>query len=128
MAHTEERTIKAGTKILVGRPANPLPKEFVQSVAQLVARFPTILEAHLPMMHFVDSGQEPAQVLVLVFASGSDVQGTLREIYLGLQGIVPDQKFLDVIPMFRGHDFVNLVRNANCMIHTTGKKPWWQFW
>lgn len=56
--------IPAGSEILFGAPARPLPADVRGRIATGLGSISGILEAHLPMCHIPATMPEPAQVLI----------------------------------------------------------------
>jgi len=126
----------AGSQVLLGAPAQPMPKSISDAIAQLVSAVDAVTEAHLPQCFVVDVMEKPAQILVVLIAPGSNAESVFHEIGEGLRGILSDGEFLDVWPVQSGNSMLSDVRGAGCEIYasTTGKsnsdgrKPWWRFW
>ncbi|MFM7738031.1 MAG: enhanced serine sensitivity protein SseB C-terminal domain-containing protein [Planctomycetota bacterium] len=121
--------VPSGTKMLLGAPSKPMPRERSEALAQLASTTSGILEAHLPQMFAIGVMQEPAQVLVVCIAHSADQELVLSAIGHGLSKILPPDFHLDVWPVAPGSDMLADVRGVGCMIaQNSRKRPWWKLW
>ena len=127
--------ISAGSQVMIGAPAVPLPREISAAIAERVATIEGIDEAHLPQCFVAGTMEQPAQVLVLSIASRADIEAVMQQVGEKLHGILPAGGPLDIWPLQPPHPLLDEVRNAGCQIHppggtggTGGGKPWWKFW
>ena len=126
----EEQTIKAGTQILIGAPAEPMPRAQSAAVADMLSKIDSVTEAHLPQCFMPGAMSEPAQVLVLVHKRGVDVETLMHEVGCQLGQMLPEGQRLDVWPVPEGSAVLRDVRAAGCSILAAraAAKPWWRFW
>ena len=121
--------LPAGTNVLLGSPATPMPREMSAAVAGLVASVPGILEAHLRQCFAVGVMDAPAQILVLSVPPDADVETMVNSIVRGLSRIIPAGEHLDILPMSPSDPMLSSVRDAHCQIFTAMQpRPWWKFW
>ena len=121
--------VPGGTKVVLGSPAVPPPREKVEALERLVASTPGILEAHLPQCFAVSVMAAPAQVFVLSVPLDADVEAIVESIGRGLSRIIPAGEHLDIWPMSPGDPMLNSVQNARSQIFPSIKtRPWWKFW
>jgi hypothetical protein len=118
--------IKAGTLMVFGAPAKPMPDFMADAIAQVVAQVPGIIEAHLPQC-FVEGDPEARQVLVIVVRSRHEIPQIAGALLGKLQHVLPPGEFIDVLP-FKAGSVPSGVRQAGCQIFADGKKPWWKVW
>jgi len=113
--------IPEGAKIYLG--AKPLDEALVLRIAELVASFPTVLEAHLPQCWVENVMPNPAQILVLVLASDEGASEITDAVGHGLLRFLPESSHLDLWPLSINHDLIPAVRKAGCGILGHGGKP-----
>src|SRR5436190_1867859 len=92
-------TISAGSAILLGRPAKPMPQTLSDAIGTMVRGVTGIREAYLPHCVVKSVVEPPAQVLVVVLDDGADRQSVLDTVALGLTRVLPEGQHLDVLPM-----------------------------
>ena len=126
----EEQTIEAGTQILIGAPAEPMPRAQTAAMADMLSQIGGVREAHLPQCFMPGAMSEPAQVLVLVLRRGTDVETLMHEVGCQLGQMLPEGQRLDVWPVPEGSPVLRDVRAAGCSIlgARAGARPWWRFW
>jgi hypothetical protein len=126
----EEQTIEAGTQILIGAPAAPMPSAQSAAIADLLSKTGGVLEAHLPQVFVPGAMREAAQVLVLVLRRGTDADGLMRELGCHLGQMLPEGQRLDVWPVAEGSPVLRDVRAVGCRILGAPPRggPWWKFW
>ena len=123
-----ERTIKAGTTIIFGAPANPMPEIMRDGIAQVVGQVPGVIEAHLPQC-FIEGDTDARQVLVISVRSRKEVPHVAEELMGKLKLLFAPGQFIDIIPYVGAPP--ESVREARCQIFvssTLEQKPWWRFW
>jgi len=124
----EAQTIKAGTQILIGAPAQPMPRAQSAAVADMLSRL-GVAEAHLPLCFVPGAMAEASQVLVVVVAAGADADALMGEIGCRLGQLLPEGERLDVWPVAEGGGMLRDVRAAGCRILGAERaRPWWKFW
>jgi hypothetical protein len=125
----EPHNVKAGSQILIGAPAVPMPLERSTAIGRLVASVPEVVEAHLPQCYIAGQMPKPGQLLFVVFAKEIS-HSAIQTIGAGLPSIVPPGEFLDMMPITLANSLLETVRGANCQIYARAAKktPWWQFW
>jgi hypothetical protein len=124
-------TISAGSAILLGRPAKPMPSPLSDAIGAMVRGIIGIREAYLPQCFVKSVVEPPAQVLVVVLDDGADRQSVLDAVGLGLTRVLPQGRHLDVLPMSSSDGLLSTVRGTRMHIHCTPPpepKPWWRFW
>jgi hypothetical protein len=129
--------IPAGSKVLIGAPATPMPREVSASIAQAIASVPGISEAHLPQC-FIPSVMGPAQILVIVLAAGCNREQTLADLGVALAIALPAGQPIDVWPISPDHELMADIRWTRCGIFprdefeageaASARKSWWRFW
>jgi hypothetical protein len=126
----EAREIEAGTQILIGAPARPMPSAQSAAIADMLAKVPGVVEAHLPQVYAPGAIDEPAQVLVVVLRPGADAEATLHEINCDLARLLTEDSRLDILPVASDSGMLRDVRAVGCQIlgEQRGAKPWWRFW
>lgn len=126
----EEQTIEAGTQILIGAPAVPMPRAQSAAVADMLSKVGGVTEAHLPQCFMPGAMTEPAQVLVLVLRRGTNIETLMHEVGCQLGQMLPEGQRLDVWPVPEGSAVLRDVRAAGCSILGAGPRPrpWWRFW
>ena len=121
-----ERVIKAGTTIIWGAPAKPMPEVMKDAISQVVAQVPGIIEAHLPQC-FIQGEKEARQVLVVGVQTRSEIPRIAQALMGKLQLVFPPGQFIDILP-FESGSVPAQVRQAGCQIFAGEKKSWWQLW
>ena len=126
----EEQTIKAGTQILIGAPADPMPRAQTAAMADMLSRLGGVREAHLPQCFMPGAMEGAAQVLVLVIERGTNVETLMHEVGCRLGQMLPEGQRLDVWPVVEGSSVLRDVRAAGCQILGAQARPapWWKFW
>ncbi|HEX8162689.1 MAG TPA: enhanced serine sensitivity protein SseB C-terminal domain-containing protein [Pyrinomonadaceae bacterium] len=126
----EAREIEAGTQILIGAPARPMPSAQSAAIAAVLAKVPGVVEAHLPQVYAPGAMTEPAQVLVVVLGPGADADATLDAINCDLARLLTEDSRLDIFPVASDSGILKDVRAVGCRIlgEARGPKPWWRFW
>jgi hypothetical protein len=126
----ESRELEAGTQILIGAPARPMPSAQSAAIAGMLAKVPGVVEAHLPQVYAPGAMDEPAQVLVVVLGRGVDMEATLHAINCDLARLLTEDSRLDIFPVASDSGILKDVRAVGCQIlgeqHVA--KPWWKFW
>jgi hypothetical protein len=130
-------SIPAGSRVMIGAPATPMPREVSASIAQAVASVPGVLEAHLPQC-FVPDVVGPAQILVVVLETGADREQALKDLAAALRIALPAGHGIDVWPLSLADELLADVRWARCAIFpqdefearasAPARRRWWQFW
>jgi hypothetical protein len=122
-------TIPVGSKVFLGAPAKPMPRERSDAIAELVASIKGVTEAHLPQCFAIGAMTGPAQVLAIVIDPRANEGEILSSIANGLSRILPSGEHLDVWPLRSGSAMHRDVQGTRCSIHLTERKrPWWKFW
>lgn len=126
----EEQTIEAGTQILIGAPAEPMPRAQSAAIADMLSKIGGVTEAHLPQCFMPGAMSEPAQVLVLVLRRGAEVEALMHEVGCQLGQMLPEGQRLDVWPVPEGGAVLRDVRAAGCAILGAKARAasWWKFW
>ena len=126
----EAQTIKAGTQILIGAPAEPMPRAQSAAVADMLAGL-GFEEAHLPQIYVPGAMERAGQVLVVLIKPGADVDALMHEVGCRLSQLLPGGERLDVWPLTEDNGALGDVRAAGCQIlgpPPHARKPWWRFW
>ena len=121
-----ERQVKAGTSMYFGAPAKPMPETMSDSISQVVAQVPGIVEAHLPQC-FIEGDKEARQVLVVGVQARAEIPRIAEELMGKLKLLFPPGQFIDILP-FESGAVPPGVREAGCQIFGSEKKPWWKVW
>jgi hypothetical protein len=126
----EAREIEAGTQILIGAPAQPMPSAQSAAIAAMLAKVPGVVEAHLPQVYAPGAMTEPAQVLVVVLRPGADADATLQAINCDLARLLTEDSRLDIFPVASDSGILKDVRAVGCRILGDAhvEKSWWKFW
>jgi len=124
----EEQTIEAGTQILIGAPAEPMPRAQSAAVADMLAGL-GFAEAHLPQIFVPGAMERAGQVLVVLIEPGADVDALMHEVGCRLAQLLPEGERLDVWPLSETSGALRDVRATGCQIlGPPARKPWWRFW
>jgi hypothetical protein len=110
----EQRVIKAGTTLTFGKPADPMPRQIADRIAEAVAGIPGIVEAHLPLCH-VEGDDKPRQILVICVTSLTRVAEIMETLEPRLQLIIPPGEFMDTLPYEMGA-MPACIRDVDCQI------------
>ena len=124
----EAQTIKAGTQMLIGAPAEPMPRAQSAAVADMLAGL-GFEEAHLPQIFVPGAMERAGQVLVVLIRPGADVDASMHEIGCRLARLLPEGERLDVWPLAEDSGALRDVRAAGCQIlgpPPRARKPWWR--
>ncbi|MFL6228319.1 MAG: enhanced serine sensitivity protein SseB C-terminal domain-containing protein [Pyrinomonadaceae bacterium] len=126
----ETREIEAGTQILIAAPAHPMPAAQSAAIADMLAKVAGVEEAHLPYCFVPGAMSDPAQVLVLVLARGTQVEEVLHAVNCHLAQLLTEDSRLDIFPLTRESGMLKSVRAVGCQIlgAKPNEKPWWKFW
>jgi hypothetical protein len=126
----ESRELEAGTQILIGAPARPMPSAQSAAIADMLAKVPGVVEAHLPQVYAPGVMNEPAQVLVVVLRPGVDTEATLHAINCDLARLLTEDSHLDIFPVASDSGILRDVRAVGCRIlgEAHVEKAWWKFW
>lgn len=112
----ESREIEAGTRILIGAPASPMPRAQSAAIADVLAKVAGVVEAHLPQVFAPGAMREPAQVLVVVTSPETDAEALMHDITCRLAQLLTEDSRLDVFPVASDSGILRDVRAANCQI------------
>lgn len=126
----EAQTIKAGTQILIGAPAEPMPRAQSAAVADMLAAL-GVEEAHLPQIYVPGAMEHAAQALVVLVKPGADVDALMHEVGCRLAQLLPEGERLDVWPLAEDSGALSDVRATGCRIlgpPPRARRPWWRFW
>lgn len=126
----EGREIEAGTQVLIAAPADPMPAAQRAAIADALSKISSVVEAHLPVLFVPGVTAETAQVLVVVFKRGANVEALMREINFHLARLLTEDSRLDVFPLAEGSEMIGSVRTVGCQLLGArgGARPWWKFW
>src|SRR5437870_4524678 len=109
--HMDPHAVKAGSQMLIGAPAIPMPAERSAAIGRLIASVPEIVEAHLPQCYIAGHTPKSAQVLFVVFPK-TILHSAMQKIGAGLTTILPAGEFLDMLPITLTSDLLETVRGA----------------
>ena len=127
----EAQTIQAGTQVLIGAPAEPMPRAQSAAVADMLAGL-GFEEAHLPQIYAPGAMERAAQVLVVLIKPNADVDALMHEVGCRLAQLLPEGERLDVWPLTADSGALSDVRATGCQIlgppPRAREKPWWRFW
>ena len=126
----EAQTIKAGTQILIGAPAEPMPQAQSAAVSDMLSAL-GIEEAHLPQIYVPGAMERAGQVLVVLVKPDADVDALMHEVGCRLAQLLPEGERLDVWPLTEESGALRDVRAVGCRIlgpPPRDRKPWWRFW
>jgi|SRR6185369_2513449 len=123
--------VPAGTRVLLGAPAKPMPLALSNAIADLVRSIAGVHEAYLPQCFIMDAMEAPCQVLVLVLDGTADRRCVLEQVGEGLERVLPRGMHLDIWPMVGASELLTTVRGTRTHIHIhcqppPAKKPWWK--
>jgi hypothetical protein len=126
----EAREIGAGTQVMIGAPARPMPRAQQAAIAGALAKVEGIVEAHLPEIYVPGAMDEAAQVLVVVLDARASVEETMHAITCSLAQLLTEDSRLDIFPLTSDSGMLTGVRAAGCQIlgATRDAKSWWKFW
>ena len=125
----EEQTIRAGTQILIGAPAEPMPRAQSAAVADMLAGL-GFTEAHLPQVYAPGAMERAGQALVVLVKPDADVDALMHEVGCRLAQLLPEGERLDVWPLAEDSGALADVRAVGCRIlgPPPARKPWWRIW
>ena len=121
-----QRSLKTGTKLFFGAPANPMPEKVAKAIGEVVAQVPGIREAYLPQC-FIEGDQEARQILVVGVNRRSQIPDILDDLLGKITSVLPEGKTIDVLP-FKSSAMPHGARVRECKIYENKIKPWWRFW
>src|SRR5918998_800070 len=123
----EAQTLEAGTQILIGAPAEPMPRAQSAAVADMLAGL-GFDEAHLPQIFVPGAMERAGQVLVVLIKPGADVDALMHEVGCRLAQLLPEGERLDVWPLAEDSGALSDVRAVGCQIlgAPRARKPWWR--
>jgi len=117
-------------EVLIGQPAKPA-RTLARSLAELLAAFPEVQEAHFPQCFAPGKMTSPAQVLMIVFSGPREAEETMPRIQEGIVRLLPTGAILDTWPITLPGEFLESVRGARCRIlgragsgKATAEDPW----
>lgn len=120
-----EKTVwPAGTKVLIGAPANPLPAAITSGITQLTGAVDGILEAHLPHCFAEGVMEAAAQVLIVVVGNQAATESIAAQLSDGLASIIPAGDYLDVKYMTPDDPLLAAVRSAGCQLPSAMDDYW----
>lgn len=120
------RRFAAGTTLLFGVPANPMPEVMADAIGQVVAQTPGICEAYLPQC-YIQGDESARQVLVLGIDEPARIQSIMETLIGKMRLVLPELQFIDIMP-FTTSSLPPGARVARCKIFEAHRKPWWRFW
>jgi hypothetical protein len=109
--------IPAGTKMLIGPPAKPMPSERREGIRRAVTGIPGIAEAHLPHCYAKGFVDPPAQILVLVLATEAEDSIVVSEVERRLATFLAAGISLDIFPLHDNASVLPSIRSAGCMLN-----------
>lgn len=121
--------IPAGSAVLLGRPARPMPPVLADAIGRFVCEIEGVREAYLPQCYVAGVVEPPAQILVLVADTTTNHEALLDAVGLGLKRLLPQEMNLDVWLMVDQNKLLSKVRDTRTHIHCTPpppKKSWWR--
>jgi hypothetical protein len=126
-----ERQVPAGSTMLFGVPANPMPEIMADAIGQVVSQVPGIVEAYLPQC-YIEGEDEARQVLVLGVESKAQIPQIIQELMGKMELVMPPKQFIDMLP-FCARELPPEARVAECQVFGDARqkrenKSWWQFW
>jgi len=112
-----ELTIPAGTPVYLGAPASPMAASLVQSLADIVAPIPAVVEAHVPQCWAPSAMNAASQILVVVLdqerPAASESERHIRE---AVASVCAYGQHLDIWFVRPDHFFLDAIRRAGCRI------------
>ncbi len=108
--------ITSDTKVLIAAPAKPMSREISDSIGNMVANFPAVLEAHLPYCHILNVMKEPAQVLVLILEELTDFETIAPAVCGRLPDILPTEMSLMILPISKESSVAEKIRATQCQV------------
>jgi hypothetical protein len=108
--------IPPGAQVFVGAPANPMPRDRLNRLRDMVKAAPGVDEAHLPQCFIIGLMSAPAQVLVVIGRSIPALARALEDFKRELPLLLDGSEHLDVWPLAADDAMVATVRRANCQI------------
>lgn len=109
-------SVPGETKVLIAAPAQPMSKETSDALGNMLANFPTILEAHLPYCFIPNCMEVPSQILIMVLKSGTNVNAISGPIGGRLLDILPSDGKLLILPLYQDSPLVELIRRVGFLI------------
>lgn len=108
--------VEAGSEIFIGAPESPLSKDIVNKISSFIENISEIVEAHLPQMYIPKQIDPPAQVLILIMQENIDKQKVMDAVGREIFNLLPNDEYIDVIPLNADNKLLEPIRNANCTI------------
>ncbi len=107
------------TEVLIRVPTDPPPEEFTESIAEIIRDIEEIAFALLPEMYIPGQMSKPSLVLVIVTdADGPDLTNILNKLHGCITSTVPENSYLDVLPLKPGIDdeLLNAAILTGCLV------------
>jgi len=111
--------IPGGTRIYIGPPAKPIPKEMSDAIGAALGKIAEIEEAHLPMVYIKGHIDPPAQVLVVVLDEhASSAQAEITET---IKTVLPSGFHLDITELHPGDTNLPTIRATGTQLNLNRK-------
>ena len=108
----------AGTRLLVGAPAKPMPTDREDKLRSIVHTFPQALFAYVPQIYMRGKIDPPAQVVYLVLRDEArpDLNQIMRSVVSLINVALPAGDFIDVLPVFTNDRLLPAVITSGCVL------------
>jgi len=91
---------RPGTKIYIGPPAKPIPKQVSDAIGTALGGIAEIGEAHLPIVYIKGYIDPPAQVLVVVL--DENLPSQQPRITEAIRAVLPTDSHMDITELHPG--------------------------
>ena len=104
-------------EVSIGVPDEPLPEKITEKIAEAIRDFHDIAFAFLPEMFIPGQMENPAPVLVIVTKQkGPKLEKLLATLRNRINGIMPDDMELDLLPIPPEHELVMPTIETGCLV------------
>lgn len=111
--------IAPGTKIYIGPPAKPIPKQVSDAIGMALSQIPEIVEAHLPMVYIEGQIDPPAQVLFVVHDQNvASPQSKIAEV---VRAVLPTGSHMDITESHPGDPNLPTIRATGTQLQLNRK-------
>jgi len=115
---SEKFEIPPGTKVYIGAPAHPMPKEREKRLAEGISKIEGIAFAYIPQMYIPGQMDESAQVLCIVISKyyiGS-IDELMRKVQEVIASVLPSGEYIDVMPLLQDSELIPVIIDTGCCL------------
>ena len=107
----------AGTRLLVGAPAKPMPTDREDKLRSIVHTFPQALFAYVPQIYMRGNRPTcPSSLFVLRDEARPDLNQIMRSVVSLINVALPAGDFIDVLPVFTNDRLLPAVITSGCVL------------